>query len=136
MNTLSGSVWLVDDDEDDLMLMQTAFNRMDARLTIKTLLDGEELLPHLQETSEWPKLVVLDLNMCRMGGLKALEVVRSIDKYSQLPVVMLTTSSNPADMRNSVALGASDYHIKPSSFDELTVLANQLIRQWVMKSVA
>ncbi|WP_245565035.1 response regulator [Spirosoma spitsbergense] len=71
MNTLSGSVWLVDDDEDDLMLMQTAFNRMDARLTIKTLLDGEELLPHLQETSEWPKLVVLDLNMCRMGGAES-----------------------------------------------------------------
>jgi CheY-like chemotaxis protein len=136
MNTVSGSVWLVDDDEDDLMLMQTAFNCMDARLTIKTLLDGEELLPHLQEASDSPRLVVLDLNMCRMGGLKTLEVVRSIDKYSQLPVVVLTTSSNPADERNSVALGASDYHIKPSSFDELRVLANQLIRQWVMKSVA
>ena len=79
MNTLPGSVWLVDDDEDDLILMQTAFNCINDRLTIKTLLDGEELLPHLQETSDSPRLIVLDLNMRRMGGLKTLEVVRSID---------------------------------------------------------
>ena len=136
MNTLSGSVWLVDDDEDDLMLMQTAFNRLASHLTIKTLLDGDELLAHLQETPDSPKLVVMDLNMRRMGGLKALEGVRSIDKYSQLPVVMVTTSTNPADKRHSVALGASDYHIKPASFDGLTLLANQLIRDWVMQSAA
>ncbi len=118
------------------MLMQTAFNCTDARLTIKTMLDGEELLPQLQETADAPGLVVLDLNMRRMGGLKTLEIVRSIAKYSQLPMVMLTTSSNPADKRNSVALGANDYYVKPASFDELTRLANQLIRQWVMKPVA
>ncbi len=132
MNTLSGSIWLVDDDEDDLLLMQMAFNYMDARLMIKTLLDGEDLLVHLQETSDSPELVVLDLNMRRMGGLKTLEFVRSIDKYNRLPVVVLTTSSNPADKRNSVALGANDYYIKPASFNELTVLASQLIQQWVV----
>ncbi len=135
MNTSSGSVWLVDDDEDDLMLMQTAFNCLDARLTIKTLLDGEELVPHLQETSDSPRLVVLDLNMRRMGGLKTLQVVRSIAKYSQLPVVVVTTSSNPADKRNSVAFGANDYYTKPASFDELTGLANLLIQRWVTKPV-
>lgn len=136
MNTLSGSIWLVDDDEDDLVLMETAFHCMADRITIKALHDGEELLPQLQETSDSPNLIVMDLNMNRMGGLQALEIVRSVGKYSHLPVVMLTTSSNPADKRNSVALGANDYHIKPASFNELTVLANQLIQQWVMKPVA
>lgn len=136
MNVVSGSIWLVDDDEDDLLLMQTAFTSMDDRLTIKTLLDGEELLPNLQKTSVSPKLIVLDLNMRRMGGLKTLEVVRSIDRYSQLPVVVLTTSSNPADKQSSVALGANDYYIKPASYNELTVLANQLIQQWITKAVA
>ncbi|WP_018619912.1 response regulator [Spirosoma luteum] len=136
MNTLSGSIWLVDDDEDDLVLMKAAFHCMADRITIKALHDGEELLPHLQETSDSPNLIVMDLNMNRMGGLQALEIVRSVGKYSHLPVVMLTTSSNPADKRNSVALGANDYHIKPASFNELTVLANQLIRQWVMKPIA
>jgi DNA-binding response OmpR family regulator len=131
MSTPSNCIWLVDDDEDDLMLMQAAFQNVAPDVHIKTLHDGEELLPELQGTAASPSLILLDLNMARISGFEALANLRSAGPYNYLPIVMLTTSSNPADKVHSKELGASDYCTKPSNFHDLSALARDLIRQWL-----
>ena len=131
MNTEAGAVWLVDDDEDDLMLIEAAFNSIAPDIRVTMLQDGEELLPHLQQTTVAPSLIVLDLNMHRSSGLRTLELMREIEQYRRLPVVVLTTSSNPADRRVSASLGADEYYVKPNNFNELTGLVSQLVQRWI-----
>ena len=112
------------------MLMQTALQSIAPDVEIKTLLDGEDLLPQLH-TTELPNLVLLDLNMARTGGFEALVNLRSTGQYGRLPIVVLTTSSNPADRLRSEVLGANDFHTKPDNFRDLSQLARLLINQWL-----
>jgi CheY-like chemotaxis protein len=129
------SVWLVDDDEDDLFLMQTALQRAAPSLTIKTLQDGDELLPELVRSAMLPELILLDLNMARMGGLQALSLLRTDVRYDKLPVVVMTTSTNPADRIQSETLGANDFYSKPDQFEYLTQLCRQVVGRWLSGSL-
>lgn len=129
------SIWLVDDDEDDLHLIQQAFYRAAPDLAIKALQDGDEVLAQLLSSPELPGLIMLDLNMTRTGGFQVLEAVRSDERYKQLPIVVLTTSTNPADQSRSKSLGANDFYSKPDQFDALTQLCQQLVRHWLSKQV-
>ncbi|MBO0931706.1 response regulator [Fibrella aquatilis] len=124
-------VWLVDDDDEDLLLMRAAFNSVDPRIEIRTMADGEDLLPQLQDTRPFPHLILIDLNMIYLNGFDALAQVRALPQFGHLPVVVLTTSNNPADRQKSTALGANDFHTKPDSFPDLTQLARDLTRQWL-----
>jgi two-component system response regulator len=130
MNPSPACVWLVDDDDDDLLLLEAAFDSVRPDVRIQLLHDGEELLPQLEHSASPPSLIVLDLNMVRVDGLEALRRLRASTEYGQLPVVMLTTSSNPADEQQSARLGANDYFRKPNTFPELTQLAQRLLDQW------
>ncbi|MEZ0610656.1 response regulator [Fibrella sp. WM1] len=129
------SIWLVDDDEDDLQLIRAAFYRAAPDLAIKALQDGDEVLAQLLSSPELPSLIMLDLNMTRTGGFQVLEAMRSDERYNQLPIVVLTTSTNPADKSRSQSLGASDFYSKPDQFDALTQLCQQLVRHWLSKQV-
>lgn len=131
MSHLPNYIWLVDDDEDDLMLMQRAFRQVDPALQLRTFCDGNELLSQLQQTPVSPRLILLDLNMVHTGGFDALASLRAEGDYEQLPIVVLTTSSNPADRAKSERLGANGFHTKPDTFADLTLLARQLVGQWL-----
>ena len=130
-NAPTRCVWLVDDDDEDLLLMRAAFNSVDPRIEIKTMSDGEELVPQLQDTRPFPHLILIDLNMIFVNGFDALAQVRALPQFGHLPVVVLTTSNNPADRQKSAALGANDFYTKPDSFSDLTQLARDLTRQWL-----
>ncbi|MBO0937004.1 response regulator [Fibrella sp. HMF5335] len=134
--TSTRCVWLVDDDDEDLLLMRAAFNSVDPGIEIRTMADGDELLPQLQRTQPFPDLILIDLNMIYVDGFEALRQVRALSQFSHLPVVVLTTSSNVADRQKSTALGADDFHTKPDSFTDLAQLARDLTRQWLPEPLA
>ncbi|WP_266368097.1 response regulator [Tellurirhabdus rosea] len=124
-------VWIVDDDEEDVLLIRAAFETAAPHVLLRTLFDGEDLLPQLEATPAQPGLILLDLNMRRMGGMEALRWIRASEGYNHLPVVMMTTSSSPADRSRSATLGANDYHTKPESFHDLIQLVARLTHQWL-----
>jgi CheY-like chemotaxis protein len=130
-NNSTRCVWLVDDDDEDLLLMKAAFKSVAPGIEIKTLDDGEELVLQLQRTTPVPNLILIDLNMIHTNGFEALAQVRALDQFKALPVVVLTTSSNPADRQKSDMLGANDFHTKPDSFPDLAHLARELTRRWM-----
>ncbi|HLK98169.1 MAG TPA: response regulator [Hymenobacter sp.] len=124
------SVWIVDDDEDDQLIIQSAFG--DADLSIKVLLlnDGTELLPKLDECTELPRLILLDVNMPRKNGFETLKELRSIPAFADLPVIMLTTSADKADRERSLSLGATRFLTKPLTYPQLKALTQELSQQW------
>ncbi len=93
-------VLYADDDPDDLMLVIEAFRNYSDRVEIITVNDGVEALSWLKNLSDFdprPCLVILDVNMPRLNGKETLVQIRSIERFTDLPVVLFTTSSLPPD---------------------------------------
>jgi DNA-binding response OmpR family regulator len=124
------TVWLVDDDDDDLMLLETAFQRVDSSVQLQTMHDGEDLVARLQSDPELPNFVVLDLNMDRLSGMQALQEIRQQFPQKELKIIVLTTSFNPDDRYRSEVMGANDFFVKPTEFSELTELVRNLLLKW------
>lgn len=122
------TIWVVDDDEDDQLLIRSAFGS--ASINVLALSDGDQLLPKLIESDELPRLVLLDINMTRQNGFETLRQLRSAPNFVNLPVIMLTTSSDESDRRRCLALGADQFLTKPPSYDQLAALAQNLSQQW------
>ena len=130
MIAIPTTVWLVDDDDDDLMLLKTAFQRVDSSVLLQTMHDGEDLVARLQSDPELPSFVVLDLNMDRLSGMQALQEIRQQFPQKELKIIVLTTSFNPDDRYRSEVMGANDFFVKPTEFNELTELVRNLLLQW------
>lgn len=80
--------------------------------------DGIEALRTMRASR--PGMVLLDLTLPRLSGLDVLRVIRRSEEFRELPVIVLTGSTDPADMRCAALLGVSDYVLKPTfSFDDL-----------------
>jgi DNA-binding response OmpR family regulator len=125
------TVWLVDDDDDDLMLMEMAFQRVDDSVRLETMHDGEELIIRLKNNSERPSFILLDLNMDRLNGMHALREIRRDTSLNDLKIIVLTTSFNPDDRLRSEIMGANDFFVKPTEFEDLLGLIQDLLKQWV-----
>ena len=87
-------------------------------------LDGEEAIHFLRHEdgfidSPVPDLVFLDLNLPRLTGFDVLAEMRQDLRLQAIPTVVLTSSSSPSDRARSMALGASEYILKPTDFDRL-----------------
>ncbi|GAB3731716.1 response regulator [Spirosoma lituiforme] len=123
-------IWIVDDDEDDQYLFEIAFKTLDPPVSVRRLNDGEELLPALSQSDVKPSLILLDLNMPYLNGFEVLQQLRANPDYSNLPVVVLTTSNHHEDEVKAMNLGASAFLTKPGSSGKLLMLFGQLVQQW------
>ncbi|GAB3281856.1 hypothetical protein GCM10027347_57750 [Larkinella harenae] len=97
------------------------------------LSNGQQLLDALEDSTQLPALVLLDLNMPFMGGFEALAQIRDIPAYDSLPVVILTTSSQPDDRQRAHQLGANGFVTKPFLLQEYSQLMI-LLRQKFLES--
>ncbi|WP_332871404.1 response regulator [Spirosoma rhododendri] len=99
------TVWVVDDDDDDQTFIELAFGVMTPAVNVLPLTDGASLLTRLSESETAPRLIILDINMPGLDGFDTLRQIRSQLAYANIPVVMMTTSSNSDDRDKSLALG-------------------------------
>jgi CheY-like chemotaxis protein len=116
------TILIIDDDIDDQEILITAIQELDAAILCCTALNGKDALDKLMSKEVVPRLIFLDLNMPAMNGFQFLEHVRCSHELSQIPVVVFSTSSNPADVQQTKKLGAIDFFTKPTSFLKLKQL--------------
>ena len=126
-------ILIVDDDVDDRYLITRAFK--DTMLPDKLQLsgNGKEALKYLDgvpNDNELPGLIVLDLNMPVLDGLSTLILLKSSSRYKDIPVVIFTTSQDPAERRRCIELGAADYIVKPNTYSGVKLTA-QLLHNFV-----
>lgn len=117
------SVLIADDDEGHATLARRNLARAGLTSDIIHLRDGQEVLDYLQRHGQWlgrrehhGLALVLDLNMPRLGGIAVLERVKGDARWSHIPVFVLTTSDNPAELNRCYRLGASACLVKPVDF--------------------
>ena len=81
--------------------------------------DGVEGLEVLQAADPVPNAIITDINMPRMDGFEFIEAVRALEQYKHLPMIVLTTESDPEKKARARAAGATGWIVKPFSTDSL-----------------
>jgi CheY-like chemotaxis protein len=137
MKSNSRLIFIVDDDPDDRQIILDAFLEKSPQIDYVFIENAETLLLNLySEEAEFPALILLDLNMPGMLGLQALKEIRNNKKFSQIPVIVLTTSTLVQDRRASYELGASCFVRKPDSFRELVDITGSIVKLWLHEDPA
>lgn len=129
---------LVEDDPDQAELMIRAFQKADIRAPLTVLRTGEEAIAFLAGSAPFenrnryplPTLLILDCNLPGNSGLDVLEWKRTQPRLDHVPVVMLSSSSDPHQVSRAYNLGAKSYIVKPPGFKALVEIVSSLDRQW------
>jgi CheY-like chemotaxis protein len=135
------NILLVEDDEVDVMNVQRALKKNNATATLYRAANGIEALAMLRNQTEIPQrhnsklLILLDLNMPKMGGLEFLQELRADPTLCKLPVVMLTTSMQDSEIAAAYKYNVAGYIIKPISFSSFVETIDLLNRYWSMSEM-
>lgn len=114
------TIFLSDDDSDDCSLFLEALEEVQKFVCVHIAPDGARLMKDLCESAlQTPELIFLDINMPKKNGLECLAEIRTMPQYSDIPVVILSTTSNSDVIERSFAAGANFYITKPSNFGAL-----------------
>ncbi len=130
------NILLVEDNEGDIELTQHAFKRGGLVSQLAIAHDGVEAIDYLSRRGAFsdavePDLILLDLNMPRMGGRQFLEIVKQDEKLKCIPVIVLTSSDAPKDIRECYERQANCYILKPFDLQKFMVMVKQVEDFWI-----
>jgi len=123
----------IEDNPDDILLFTLVFRKIKISARVEFLTDGEKAIEYFSDPVGLPipTLLLLDLKLPKKSGLEVLAWVRSQPSLKRLPVVMLTSSSEPEDIDQAYDLGANSYLVKPGRIDKLLELARAIETYWL-----
>jgi CheY-like chemotaxis protein len=131
-----GDVLLVEDAEVHVAFARLAFEREGLQGDLQVARDGEAALQLLDADPERPpRLILLDLGLPRMSGFDVLRAVREHDspRVRRTPVVVLTTSRAPADVRRAYEMCANSFVSKPIRLEDFVALVGELRAWWLQR---
>jgi two-component system, response regulator len=131
-------VLVAEDDADDRMLIEKAFQDASSYGHLMCVENGVELIKYLKRDSPYdncekypaPQIVLLDLNMPKKDGRQTLKEIKEDKELCKIPVIVFTTSRQQEDIENMYRLGTNSYIAKPSSFEELMSVAREIESYW------
>ena len=126
---------VAEDDADDRYLMKTALQETGISEDVKYVENGIELLDLLENIeasgeANYPRLILLDLNMPKMDGREVLKVMKSNVAYRKIPVIVFSTTRSQQEVKRCYDLGANTYVVKPVSFDTLVATLKEICTYW------
>lgn len=134
------SILVVEDNPDDQVLTVRALKSASESSPVVVLEDGQEALNflfgkrdgHPCKNLDSLGVVLLDVKLPKVSGLEVLKSIRSSPLTNWLPVVMVTSSDEPADLLEAYRLGANSYITKPINYREFTEQMKLLARYWLV----
>jgi CheY-like chemotaxis protein len=128
------NILLVEDDEVDVMNVKRAFKKNNVTNPLFICNNGLEALEFLrgnkEPISELPKIVLLDLNMPKMGGIEFLREIRKDEKLKNISVFVMTTSNEDKDKVDAYNLNVAGYILKPLSMERFVEAVSTLNNYW------
>jgi two-component system response regulator len=133
-------IMLVEDNADDEALTKRALSKARIKNEVVVARDGAQALDYLfakgefaaRDTGDMPQVVLLDLNLPKVGGLDVLRAIRADPRTKLLPVVCLTSSKQDRDLIEGYSLGANSYVVKPVDFSQFAEAVAQLGLYWLV----
>lgn len=139
MKNVNFTILLVEDDANDQFLIKAAFRKIGVTDPIQTVNNGEEALAYLcgegefadRSKYQYPTFILMDLKMPKMDGFAVLEHLKENPQWAIIPTVVFSASSDLDDIKQAYALGASSYHIKPDSPEDMRKQLKMLYDYWM-----
>jgi two-component system response regulator len=127
------SIVLVEDNPDDELLTIRSFKKNNLNYDITVLRTGEEAIDYFNEqgSADSPLFVLLDLNLPKKSGLEVLQQLRAMPEGNRIPVIVLTSSVEPADLTACYDNGANAYVQKPIQFEQFTKAVKTFVDFWI-----
>jgi two-component system response regulator len=131
---------LVEDNSVDEELTLRALRRANVANHVVVARDGAEALDYLfargahasRDATKLPEVILLDLNLPKLGGLEVLRAIRADERTKVLPVVILTSSSEDKDLANGYTSGANSYIVKPVDSTRFAEAVGHLGLYWLL----
>lgn len=135
-------VLLVEDDQDDLDMILRALRKANLADRVQVARDGAEALEFVfrqgahggRRIEDEPKVIFLDLKLPKVGGLEVLERIKGDPRTREIPVVILTSSKERADVLDGYRLGVNSYVVKPMSFGPFVAAVQELGAYWLARN--
>ena len=143
MNDISDDTLLIVEDEaNDRFLIERAIRKSQIANPLRMVYNGEEAIAYLSGEGQFadrgafplPILVLLDLKLPRRSGIEVLQWIRSTPRFQTLPVVVLTSSPESADVHRAYLAGANSYLVKPVAFEGLHKMIESVGLYWLVLS--
>jgi CheY-like chemotaxis protein len=132
-----GRVLVLEDSDEDFDTIREAADRCGGTIELKRALTGDQFLTMIEQWAvEPPILVLMDLNTPGTEGREALTVFRQMAVWQTVPLIVVSTSSNPRDVEFCVAAGVSAYQVKPFSYAEHLAQLVELFDYWLARSAS
>lgn len=130
------NVLLVEDNEGDIVLTQEALLEGAIAKEIQVVKDGWEAIQYLKKSEGYklattPDLILLDINLPKLNGFEVLKKIRSFKETKDIPVVMLSTSTQENDIKNCAKYHANCYISKPVDADDYTSVISSIKTFWL-----
>jgi CheY-like chemotaxis protein len=138
-NETNRRILLIEDSPDDAEFLQLAFSERAIDCTLDLVSDGDAAIEYLQahakpDDAHHPDLILLDLNLPCCDGHEVLAMIKHHAELRLIPVLVLTTSESPTDVRRAYAGHANAYISKPRDFSGVRELVSGIENFW-LKSV-
>lgn len=135
-DTRIAEILLVDDNDDDVFLTREAFSAASLKVNLQRVDNGIKCLQYLRKQAPYedvvmPDLILLDMHMPVMDGYEVMSEIVKDEKLQHLPVVVLTTSYEAADIKKMYGLRCSSYITKPVNFESFVTAIGQLAGYWL-----
>lgn len=132
----SSHILLVEDSPTDIMIVREVLEQTGLRNTVHVVENGSEALRFLRRqdkhtTVPRPDLILLDLNLPGMNGREVLAEIKADASLRTIPVVILTSSHNEADVDGAYRQWANCYVTKPVDFEDFTETVRRIERFWL-----
>lgn len=129
------TILVVDDEKFDLEMtceaIETFASNRNLKIDVAIARNGEQALEYLRQSKCTPIVILLDLNMPRMGGIEFLQQVKSDPDFLWIPVVVLTTSDQPIDLQKAYRQHCNAYLQKPVHLEGLTQVMQTFGEFWI-----
>ena len=143
MKKYHSTILIVDDAEDDRLLIGRAFRNLELNDPVHVVAGGQEAIDYMMGEGKYsdraiyayPTFITTDLKMPGKDGFAVLEHLKNNPEWAIIPTVVLSGSNDLDDIKKAYRLGASSYHVKPSTLPELNKLVRVLHDYWMVCEV-
>ncbi len=130
------AILLIEDDAIEAVKFKRILTTFPGKHSVSEAKNGEQALKLLEPGTFFPDLILLDLNMPKMNGLEFLKILKEDEKLRYIPVVILTTSNNQEDVKESYKTGIAGYIMKPLKYEDYKTQIKTIIDYWSSNELA
>jgi len=126
-------ILLIEDDADDIELLEEALTDNNISYSLEVIMQGDKVVPYLEKCNIFPDIIILDFNIPKLHGRDILKIIKASGSFSDIPLIVLTTSKAKEDIEYALSSGAAHFITKPTTISDFNTAVKIIVGATVKK---